>query len=69
MFEINGENYGEKIQINLIIKEKKNDDLIKVNVFRENFGLDPVEFPDEKILESLIKCHNNFKEAFCLLFD
>ena len=40
-----------------------------VNDFRETFGLLPEDYPDEKILELLKKSHNNFEEAFCLVFN
>ncbi len=62
-FEINGENYGDKIEINLTIKEK-DDDLIKVNEFRNIYGLNEDDYPDGKLLELLQKFNFDFEKAF-----
>ena len=69
LFKVNGDNFGEKIEITLIIKERNNEDLIKVNQFREAFNLDKEEYSDEEILKLLKQYNYNFEKVFSLLFD
>ena len=56
-FEVNGEQYGERIEINIVIKEKQNDDLIKIKEFRKLFNLPEKDYSTENLLE-LLKKHN-----------
>ena len=75
-FEVDGKQYGDEIDLIITIEEKKkiiadnNDNYNdKIQAFRDAFGLDPKEFPDEKIL-ALLKKHNfDFSKAFSALFD
>ena len=74
LFTVNGPNYGDKINLKLVVKEKENpkrnpdEDWEKIKEFRKNFGLDENDFPDEKILE-ILKYHNfNYEKAFESLF-
>ena len=73
-FEINGKKYGDDININLIIKEKKpnnddNDYQVIINEFRSDFSLDKNEYSDEKLLEVLKKNNFDKSEAFSSLFE
>ena len=67
-FEINGKQIGEQIEIKIIIKESNNDELEKVNSFRDNYSLSKEDYSDGIILD-LLKAHNfKFEEAFSSLF-
>ena len=67
-FEINGERIGEPIEIKIIIKEINNDDLEKLNLFRNNFSLSKSDYSDERLLEALKKHNFNFEDSFSSLF-
>ena len=76
LFNANGQNYGDKISLKVVIKKKENqkkkeidEHLEKVKDFRNNFGLDENEYPDEKLLEILKKYNFNFEKAFESLFQ
>ena len=62
-FYSNGNNYGERLEIKVIID--KNEEIIKyikkIKGFRDNFGLKEKEFPNELILRKLKE--NNFNES------
>ena len=64
-FEVNGEQYGEKIDFTIIIKER-NEDLDKINAFRKEYNLKKDDCPDDKILDALKKYKTN-EQAFCFL--
>ena len=73
-FEINGKKYGDTININILIKEKKennndNDYQNIINDFRNDLSLDKDEYSDEKLLKALKS--NNFDKsaAFGSLFE
>ena len=68
-FEVNGEQFGDRIEINLVIKEKQNDDLIKVNEFRRNFNLAEKDYPNDKILSLLKKYNFDYDNAFVELVN
>lgn len=77
-FEINGEKYGDEIDINIKINEKKkgNDDdvdddghLKQLKEFRKEYGLSEEEYSDEMLLDKLRKHNFNFAEAFASIFD
>ena len=76
-FEINGEKYGDEIDINIKINEKKkgNDDdgddgqLKQIKEFRKEYGLSEEEYSDEMLLGLLRKHNFNFAEAFASIFD
>jgi hypothetical protein len=68
-FEVNGEQYGERIEIKLVIKEKQNDDLIKLNKFRKLFNLPEKDYTTENLL-ALLKKHNfDCESAFMELIN
>ena len=73
LFYVDGERYGEKLLLKIIIKEKKetNDDkyLKKIEEFRDNFGLNEDEYDNEKLLEVLKKADFEFERAFEILFE
>jgi hypothetical protein len=65
-FEVNGEQYGDKIDFTIIINER-NEDLDKINEFRKEFYLlSKEDYPDDKILDALNKCKTK-EQAFYLL--
>ena len=66
-FEVDGEQYGDEINFQIIIKEK-NKDLDKINNFRKTYNLKKEDFPDDKILNALTK-HKNEAEAYLSLID
>ena len=68
-FEVNGEQYGDRIEINLVIKERLNDYLIKVNEFRRTYNLNEKEFPNENLLALLKKNYFDYKKAFLELIN
>ena len=72
LFYVDGERYGEKIMLKVIIKEKNkpNDDnyLEEIKTFRDNFGLSEDEFNNEKLLEVLKKADFVHEKAFEYLF-
>ena len=54
-FEVNGKHFGERIEFKIIIKEKDNEELKKLEDFREQFNLSEKEYPDAKLFELLKK--------------
>ena len=70
-FEVNGKKYGDDIDLNITIIEKKeeNDYEKQINDFRNEYNLDRKEYPDEKILTALKKFNFNVAEAFDSLFE
>ena len=69
LFEVNGVKYGEKIKMKIIIKEKKDEDLIKVDKFRKEFNLPKNDYKDEVLLEVLKKSNFDFVLAFTYLYN
>ena len=68
-FEVYGEQYGEEIEINFVIKEKQNDDLIKLKEFRKLFNLSEKDYTTENLL-ALLKKHNfDYENAFMELLN
>ena len=73
--EVNGKKYGEKIDWNIIIKEKKyikkNIDYQKyIDEFREFFNLDDKkEYTDELLLNALKQNDFNYENAFSYIFE
>ena len=66
-FNINGENFGDKI--NLIIKVYENDNSNDVDILRATFYLDKREYPDEKLIEVLKNADNDIELAFSYLYE
>ena len=73
IFEIDGKQYGDGIDLNIIIKEKQkkveDGNHKKIRSFRENFGLNSENYPDEKILDLLKKHNFDFPKSFAALFE
>ena len=67
LFYVNGHNFGEKITLKIVIK--KDEYLEKVKDFRNNFGVDENDYPDEKLLETLKKYNFNEEKAFDSFFE
>jgi len=73
-FRVNGEQYGDKIMVTIIIKEKKkqkiNDkDKEHIKEFRDFYGLLEDDYKDEVLLEALRKKNYDYTEAFSSLFN
>ena len=74
-FFANGNPYGNKITLKIIIKEQniqKNEIeqyMDKIKEFRENFALSEEDYSDEKLTEVLKKTNCSYEKAFDLLFD
>ena len=70
-----GRIYGEKIVAIIRIKEKDNkkneidENIDKINEFRETFNLSEDEYSNEKILGLLKENNFNFEDAFSALFN
>ena len=63
-FNINGENFGDKI--NLLIKVNENDNSNSVDILRSYYSLN---YPDEKLIDALKKADNDIELAFCYLYE
>ena len=61
---INGENFGDKI--NLLIKVNENDNSNSVDILRSYYNLN---YPDEKLIDALKKADNDIELAFCYLYE
>ena len=75
-FYADGEKFGDKLTVTIIIKQKNEDKLEKIeeNIekireFRENFNLTNEEYSDEKILEILTKNNFDMELSFKQLLD
>ena len=67
--------YGETLMARVKIKEINNsnkdieDNIDKINEFRETFNLPESEYPNDKILTILQENNFNFEDAFGSLFE
>jgi hypothetical protein len=74
LFKADGQIFGDKLQIKIVVQAKKNNEEIeknkdKINEFREMFSLDKVDYSDEKLLE-ILKSHDfDYEQAFSSLYD
>ena len=73
-FNVNEQNYGEKLTLRIHIKEEKKDNELNdkkkvIDEFRNTFGLSEEEFSDEKMLEKLKENDFNFEKTFDALFN
>ena len=73
-FNVNEQNYGEKLTLRIHIKEEKKDNELNdkkkvIDEFRDTFGLSEEEYSDEKILEKLKENDFNFEKTFDALFN
>ena len=66
-FNINGENFGDKIK--LMIKVYENDNSNLVDIFRESFSLSKKDFSDEQLIKALKHADNDIELAFSYLFE
>ena len=75
LFYSGGKIHGEKITALIKIKEKDDqkseidENIDKINEFRETFNLSEDEYSNEKILETLKENDFNFENAFSSLFN
>jgi hypothetical protein len=72
-FRVNGEQFGDKIMITIIIKEKKNNlindnDKEQIKKFRDLYGLLEEDYKDDDLLNSLKKNNYDYTSAFSSLF-
>ena len=72
-FEVDGKKYGDDIELDIIIKDKAEDEEEKhkrlVQEFRDEYTLSEDAYSDEKLLQ-VLKQHNfNIVEAFTSLFE
>ena len=56
IFQVDGKQYGDEIDLNITIHEKKekiDDDnqAAKIQSFRDTYGLNFKDYPDEKLLD------------------
>ena len=66
-FNVNGENFGDKIK--LMIKVNENDNFNMIEIFRESFSLHETQFSDRQLIEVLKKADNDIELAFSYLFE
>ena len=66
-FNINGENFGDKIK--LMIKVNENDNSNEIDLFRESFSLSKTDYSDKQLIEVLKKADNDIELAFSYLFE
>jgi hypothetical protein len=66
-FNIDGENFGDKI--NLVIKVNENDNSNEIDLFRESFSLSQNDYTDKQLIEALKKADNDIELAFSFLFE
>jgi hypothetical protein len=75
LFCVNDETFGENLELTVGIKEKKkkkseiDENIDKINEFRQNYSLDKNDHSDAKILEALKNNDFDFDAAFSSLFD
>ena len=75
IFYFNGEIYGEKLPVKIIIKNKnkENTELEKykdiIKDFRDTFSLDKDEYPDDKLYEILKDNNFNQEASFSAMFN
>ena len=65
-FNINGENFGDKIK--LMIKVHENDNSYLVDIFRDSFNLSKNGFSDEILIKALKQDDNDIELAFSYLY-
>lgn len=66
-FNVNGENFGDKIK--LMIKVNENDNLNVIELFRESFSLKKTQYSDRQLIEVLKRADNDLELAFSFLFE
>jgi hypothetical protein len=66
-FNIDGENFGDKIS--LMIKVNENNDSNEIDIFRESFNISKSSFSDEQLIDVLQKADHDIELAFSYLFE
>ena len=66
-FNINGENFGDKMQ--LMIKVDEDENSCKIDLFRESYSLSRNDYSDEQLKEFLKKADNDIELAFSYLIE
>ena len=66
-FNINGENFGEKIKFMIKVNENENSNIVEI--FRETFLLSKSDFSDKNLIEVLKRAENDMELAFSYLFE
>ena len=68
-FEVNGEQYGDKLLLKIEIKEKQEVDIKeKIKEFREIYSLSQEDFSDNQISQIIQKYNFKYDQAFSALF-
>jgi hypothetical protein len=68
-FEVNGEQYGDKLLLKIEIKEKQEGDINeKIKEFRELYSLSKEDFSDNQISKIIQEFNYDFNKAFSALF-
>ena len=72
-FYVNNDYYETELEINVIIKENKNNEIYRykknIKEFRDNFNLSENDYTDERLLDLLKKNNFQFESAFISLFQ
>ena len=66
-FNINGENFGDKMQ--LMIKVDEDENSCKIDLFRETYSLSRNDYTDKQLKEVLEKANHDMELAFSYLFE
>ncbi len=66
-FNINGENFGDKISLKITVYER-DDNFSMIDIFRESFDLSKTDFSDNLLLEVLKRADNDMELAFSYLY-
>ena len=66
-FNINGENFGDRLDLMIKINEDKNSN--EIDKFRSYFNLSKSEYTDETLNRALKKADNDIELAFSYLFE
>jgi hypothetical protein len=66
-FNINGENFGDKI--NLMIKVNENENSKDIDILRSTYNLSRIDYPDEQLIKVLKRADNDIDLAFSYLFE
>ena len=72
-FEVDGKKYGDDIELDIIIKDKGENEKEKykkfIQEFRDEYTLSEDAYSDEKLLQVLKEHNYNIVEAFTSLFE
>jgi len=68
LFSVNDETFGEELELTVEIKENE-ENIDRINEFRQKYDLNNNDYSNEKILEALKKNNFDYDKAFSSLFD